>query len=80
MDVTLAFIIAWVTILFGVDLWLIIRKGYSHTISARLLTLSKGYPVVPLLIGIALGHLFWPNEHACKLLVDEAVKEAVSKK
>lgn len=32
------------------------------TISFTLLEWSRQYPVIPLVIGIPLGHVFWPNK------------------
>jgi hypothetical protein len=32
------------------------------TISLTLLEWSREYPVIPLAIGIPLGHVFWPNK------------------
>lgn len=61
MDFTLAFICVVLVLIFGVDLYLLVAKGYKETISARLLGMGRDYPIIPFLIGIVMGHLFWPN-------------------
>lgn len=39
--------------------------GYKATVSAQLLKFSMAFPIVALMIGILMGHLFWPNLGAC---------------
>jgi hypothetical protein len=62
MTVTLGFIILALVLIFTVDLILIWWRGYTATISWTLLVWSKKFPVIPFLVGITMGHLFWPNE------------------
>lgn len=43
-----------------IDLWLGSQPG-QVTISAYLLSLSRHYPMLPLAVGVLLGHIFWPQ-------------------
>lgn len=71
MDFTTAFICIVLVLIFGVDLVLLVRKGYKHTVSAVLLKMGKGYPIIPFLMGVTMGHLFWVNEAAVKEAVEQ---------
>ena len=42
-----------------VDVWLALTPG-AMTVTGRIQELSASYPVVPLLVGMLVGHLFWP--------------------
>jgi hypothetical protein len=42
------------------DLFAILAWGSDYTFSTVILDLSQREPVVPLLVGVVLGHLFWP--------------------
>lgn len=44
------------------DTWTLLRRGYETTISSQLYTAALAQPVIPLAIGIVIGHLFWPNK------------------
>lgn len=55
------FICAVLFVIFSVDLWLLVKKGYKATVSATLLDMGMKFPIIPFLIGVVLGHLFWPN-------------------
>jgi hypothetical protein len=68
MNFTLAFIVAALVIILGVDFALILWKGYDHTISAVLYTFSSEYPAVSFGLGFILGHVLWPNQAANKAL------------
>lgn len=74
MSRTLWVVLAFLVGLLGYDLWTIVKHGYETTVSAVVLDMSQNYPVIPLLIGIAAGHLWWPNEHACKRLAERQKK------
>lgn len=37
------------------------RGGYTATISAITLDMAHGMPLIPLAVGVVLGHLFWPQ-------------------
>lgn len=34
--------------------------GTEYTISAGLNRLSQNYPIIPFILGLIVGHLFWP--------------------
>jgi uncharacterized membrane protein len=42
------------------DLFAILAWGSDYTFSTVILDLAQREPVVPLLVGVVLGHLFWP--------------------
>jgi hypothetical protein len=48
--------------LLGYDLFAVYRFGYEGTISLVVFTMAKSYPIIPLLTGIVIGHLFFPIE------------------
>lgn len=42
--------------------WYVIVKGQPReTVSATVLEWSQQWPILPLLCGIIIGHIFWPN-------------------
>lgn len=41
------------------DVYIIAKKGKQESISAYIIRGSKKYPLMVLLFGILLGHLFW---------------------
>lgn len=59
MNLTVLFMIitavAWVLF----DVYIIWAKGKYESISAHVIRGSKKYPLVVLIFGILLGHLFW---------------------
>ena len=59
MNLTVTFIIAVVVICAVFDVWVIYKKGKRESISAYIIRWSKQYPLIVLLTGILLGHLFW---------------------
>lgn len=61
MNFTEGFIVFVLILIFGVDFWLLVKKGYKATVSATLLRWGKDYPVIPFLLGIVMGHLYWNN-------------------
>lgn len=57
---------AWILVLFVTglicwDVFAYIHWGYTGTISYDVLTASLKHPLIPLLVGIVSGHLFWPQ-------------------
>lgn len=57
---------AWVLIgvlsaLVAWDVFAELRWGYEGTISHDVLQAALKYPLVPLAVGVVLGHLFWPQ-------------------
>lgn len=51
--------IAMVILIAIFDIWVIAKKGKKESISAHIIRGSKKYPLLVLLAGIVLGHLFW---------------------
>lgn len=47
------------------DLIALAIGGYKATVSAQMLRFSMKFPVIALIVGFFLGHLFWPNLGAC---------------
>jgi hypothetical protein len=44
------------------DVWTAAVHGAQTTVSWTLWTTAKEYPVIPLGIGIVIGHLFWVQQ------------------
>lgn len=59
MNITIIFIISTVLAIAVFDFWVIIKKGKQESVSAHIIRGSKQYPLLVLLFGIVLGHLFW---------------------
>jgi hypothetical protein len=45
------------------DVWAV-TKGYDWTISATLLEFSRDWPIVPFVVGLLCGHVWFPNRAA----------------
>lgn len=55
-------------IVVGILVWdgyLQIKGDDENTISVRLMRASKKYLVIPFLVGVLCGHLFWFNQGGC---------------
>lgn len=51
-----------VTIVLAIfDIWIINNEYWQSTISAVVLERSIRHPIIPFVIGIIAGHLFWPQ-------------------
>ena len=59
MNLTVLFIIIGVACVAAFDVYIIIKKGKQESISAHVIRGSKKFPLLVLLLGIVLGHLFW---------------------
>lgn len=59
MNLTVLFMLMLVLTVAIFDVWVIFSKGKRESISAWIIRESKNYPLVVLLLGIVLGHLFW---------------------
>lgn len=59
MNLTVMFLIIIALSLALFDVWIIYKKGKHESISAHIIRGSKAYPLIVLLFGIVLGHLFW---------------------
>ena len=57
--ITRWFIFASVIIVLGFDLWVMFMGGTGTTISHELINWPYKYPIMGVLVGIVLGHLFW---------------------
>ena len=58
---TIILLIATAALWAAYDTWVIIAKGYEATISHSLLTLAQRFPIIPFVLGLLCGHLFWSN-------------------
>lgn len=59
--ITIGFVLAMIAIITVYDVWTLVRRGYSTTISWQTLVWSRQWPIIPLLMGILAGHLWFPN-------------------
>lgn len=59
MSPTVLFLIIIAIIMISFDAWIIWKKGKGESISAYVIRGSKKYPLIVLLFGMLLGHLFW---------------------
>ena len=63
--ITLCLLLICATLIIGYDIWLDWRGGAKATISWHTFMASQADPIIPLaiglILGILLGHLFWPN-------------------
>lgn len=53
-------VLAAILLVLGMDLFIAMKYGYEYTVSAFMGWLKDEFPIVLLLTGIVLGHLFWP--------------------
>lgn len=58
---TLNVTLALIAVISVYDIWTLRVRGYTTTISWNLYGFTKKFPIVGVLIGIVVGHLFWPN-------------------
>lgn len=65
MPISLAVFFGLFGLLMLWDLFIILKRGYSATVSATLLAFAKEYPIIAFGFGILVGHLWWPNLSAC---------------
>ena len=59
MNLTVLVLICTAIFLIAYDVYIIAKSGKKESISAHVIRGSKKYPLVVLLFGILLGHLFW---------------------
>lgn len=59
MTISQIFLVVLVVIVAVFDVWIIKKKGKTASLSAEIIRISKAMPLVTLLFGILLGHLFW---------------------
>lgn len=60
MSITTIFILITILAAILFDVYIIFKAGKKESISAYVIRSSKQYPLVTLLVGIVLGHLYWP--------------------
>lgn len=54
-------IVASVVILVAYDIYAYRKKGWGNTISEVVATNSLRHPMIPFLVGVLMGHFFWPQ-------------------
>jgi len=59
VNLTVLFIVTAAAIAIIFDVYIIMKKGKSESISAHIIRGSYKYPLVVLVFGMLLGHLFW---------------------
>lgn len=60
MSITLLFILVVIVAVAIFDVWVIFAKSKQESISAYIIRGSKKYPLVTLIVGVVIGHLYWP--------------------
>ena len=58
---TVAVVLGAMALLIGWDVYVYMNPPDGDTISELALDTAKDHPVLPLIIGIVAGHLFWPQ-------------------
>jgi hypothetical protein len=74
MNLTIIFIISAAVIAGLFDIWVIAKKGKYESISAHVIRGSKKYPLVVLLFGVLLGHLFWSMDTFDRMPKEELIE------
>lgn len=74
MSTTVIFIILGVIAVAAYDVWVIAKQGKFESISAYVIRTSKKAPLIVLLIGIVLGHLFWSMDTFDYLSREDLIK------
>lgn len=75
--VAAAWVLLVVLAIVGVyDFLAVIYWPDGYTISAYLYSLSRKFPVIPVLVGLVMGHLFWPVYPSLQSQVKAVVREA----
>ena len=64
MNLTILFCAIVVAAIAIFDVWIILKKGKQESISAHIIRASHKYPMLPFLLGIVCGHLFWSMDTA----------------
>ena len=58
-NVTYAVIFSAIAALIIYDVFALLKWGNDCTISVRIWTLARRYPIIPFAIGVLMGHFFW---------------------
>lgn len=54
-------ILAAIGLILGWDLFVVLHDGdYHRTISQWVYQMSKAFMIIPVLVGIVIGHFWWP--------------------
>jgi len=61
MNTTAWWILALIAVAVGYDIFAYFYWAYEGTISFKVLTASRKYPIIPFAVGVIAGHLFWPQ-------------------
>ena len=61
LKVAIVFVLAVVAIGIVLDAALYVRGGWEATISYLALSRSRRYPILAVMVGVLIGHLFWPQ-------------------
>ena len=61
MTRTLAYVLTLVVASIIFDAIQYAREGWTGTISYLVLTRSRRYPIIAVMVGVLVGHLFWPQ-------------------
>ena len=59
---TVGFIVLVVALITLYDVWTLWRRGYNTTVSWNLYIIARRFPIVPFLVGLLVGHLWFPNQ------------------
>lgn len=43
------------------DWYAIVKQQPKETVSAMLLEWSQAWPILPFMVGVIIGHIFWPS-------------------
>lgn len=57
-----AALLIFIAIIGVYDLWVGNSFGWQLTVSYQIQVWSEKWPVLPLLVGLVLGHLLWPTK------------------
>ena len=74
MNLTILFIVTLIIIIAVYDVWVIWKHGKFESVSAHIIRFSRKMPLVVLLFGIVLGHLFWSMDTFDSMEHDKLVK------
>jgi hypothetical protein len=64
MNLTVLFITVVFIAVAVFDVYIIAKKGKKESISAHIIRASHAHPLLPFLLGIVCGHLFWSMKTA----------------
>ena len=76
MSLTIKFMVAVAVIAILFDIYIVITKGKSESISAYVIRGAKDYPLIAYAFWFLMGHLFWsmPTDSAYENVVCEKVE------